>query len=106
MVPMKNLTVPQILFFAYAALLLICLLPLSNSLYSVIDILVALAGGYMVFIAIRVKKFVWVVPGLAGFILYLPIVDHHKSTWIILDVVFIAVFVVAGFLFGAKKPES
>ena len=102
---MKNLSLPQILFFASAGLLLVCLFPLSNSLYSVIDFLVAAAGGYMVFVAIRVKKNIWVVPGLAGLILYLPIVDHHKSTWILLDVVFIAVFVAAGFLLTAKQPE-
>ena len=94
---MKTYAAHQLIFFGISAILLLAILPLPVDFYIAINLFVALSAGLLVWVAWKTGSFVWVIPGLAGVLLYLPVLNQPfvKSTWVILDLIFAGVFVVA-----------
>lgn len=94
---MKTYAAHQLIFFGISAILLIAILPLPVDFYIAINLFVALSAGLLVWVAWKTSSFVWVIPGLAGVLLYLPVLNQpfDKATWVILDLIFAGVFLIA-----------
>ena len=105
---MKNYSAHQLIFLGISAILLIAILPLPEDLYVAINLFAALSGALLVWVAWKSKRFLWVVPGIAAVLLYLPAFNQpfEKATWIFLDLVFIGIFVSAALVVKGKLLEG
>jgi predicted membrane channel-forming protein YqfA (hemolysin III family) len=105
---MKNYSAHQLIFLGISAILLIAILPLPEDLYVAINLFAALSGALLVWVAWKSKRFLWVVPGIAAVLLYLPAFNQpfEKATWIFLDLVFIGIFVSAAMVLKGKLLEG
>lgn len=99
---MKNLATHQLIFLATAALLLVAILPLPYDFYLPMRTLVAISGGYLVYIAYQ-NRSLWLIPiGIVAFVLFAPVFgfEFEKQVWVVLDLVF-----VAGFVYASRATE-
>lgn len=105
---MKTYSAHQLIFFGISGVLLLAIFPLPYSFYTAINLFVALTGGLLVFIAYRLEKWLWIVPGAAAIFLYLPAFGQpfDKTTWVTLDVIFIVVFLVAAITLRGRVLEA
>jgi len=105
---MNKLTAHQQIFLGIAGLLLIAILPLPYALYTPLNLVVALAGGLLIAIGVKSGNPLWAVPGAAAVILYLPAFNQgfDKATWIVVDLIFIPIFVVAGLTIKGRVLEA
>jgi hypothetical protein len=105
---MKNYSAHQLIFLGISAILLIAILPLPGDFYVAINLFAALSGALLVWVAWKSKRFLWVVPGIAAVLLYLPAFNQpfEKSTWIILDILFIGIFVAAALVMKGELLEG
>jgi len=105
---MKTFAAHQWIFLGISAVLAIAILPLPRPMYTALNLFVALAGGLLIWVAWKAKRFLWVVPGIAALLLYLPVLNQpfYKSTWIALDLIFIAVFVTAALTLKGNYLEG
>jgi|AntAceMinimDraft_12_1070368.scaffolds.fasta_scaffold184229_1 hypothetical protein len=105
---MKNFSAHQILFFVITGVLFVAIFPLPYGLYTAINLFVAVAGGLLTFIAVKLKSFAWVIPGCAAVILYLPAFGQpfEKSTWVVLDLIFMGVFLGAALSLKGRVLEQ
>ena len=105
---MNNFTAHQFIFLGVSVVLLIAILPLPLPLYTAINLFVALAGGLLVWVAWKASVFLWTIPGLAAVLLYLPALNQpfDKATWVVLDLVFIGVFVTAALTLKGRLLEG
>lgn len=106
--PMKTYSAHQLIFFAISGVLLFAIFPLPYSFYTAINLFVALTGGLLVFVAYKLQKWFWAVPGVAAVALYLPAFGQpfDKATWVTLDLIFIAVFLVAAITLRGRVLEA
>ena len=105
---MKTYAAHQLIFFGISAILLLAILPLPVDFYIAINLFAALSGALLVWVAWRSKRFLWVAPGIAAVLLYLPAFNQpfEKATWIFLDLVFIGIFVSAALTLRGRLLES
>ena len=104
----NNLAAHQYIFYGVSAVLGLAILPLPYSFYTPINLIVALAAALLVFVGYRAHSFGWSVPGLAGVICYLPAFNQpfEKSTWVVLDLIFIGVFVASALVIRGRVLEG
>jgi hypothetical protein len=105
---MKNYSAHQLIFLGISVILLIAILPLPEDFYVAINLFAALSGALLVWAAWKSKRFLWVVPGIAAVVLYLPAFNQpfEKATWIFLDLVFIGIFVSAAMVLKGRLLEA
>jgi hypothetical protein len=105
---MKNYAAHQLIFLGISAILLIAILPLPGDFYVAINLFVAVSGAFLVWVAWKSKRFLWVVPGIAAVLLYLPAFNQpfEKATWIFLDLMFIGIFVSAAIVLKGRFLEG
>ena len=94
---MRSYAAHQKIFLGISGVLFVAILPIPPPFYTATNLFIALSGGLLVWIAWKSGRYLWVVPGVAAFFLYLPAFNQpfDKSTWVILDLIFIGVFLSA-----------
>lgn len=105
---MNNYSAHQVIFMGIAGVLFIAMLPLPVDFYVAINLFAALAGGLLIYVSSKAKKYGWVLPGIAAIILYLPAFNQPfvKSTWVVIDIVFIVIFLAAAFNLNGRYLEN
>lgn len=105
---MKTYAAHQLIFLGISVMLLVAILPLPADFYIAINLFAALSGALLVWVAFKSKRFLWMVPGIAAVLLYLPAFNQpfDKATWIILDLVFTGVFVSAALTLKGRLLEG
>ncbi len=105
---MNKLSAHQGIFLGIAGLLFLAILPLPYGIYTALNLVIALAGGLLIGIGVKSGKAFWALPGAAAVLLYLPAFNQgfDKATWIVVDLIFIPIFLVAGLTIRGRFLEE